>query len=479
MTDLPKRLVQTLQRRRRAAETWPRRGIPGGPMDVAIHLPGGVPSTVADDLCTTLDEQLHVMLSALGIDRTPTITTSAAPAGATHATVSIDQRPVAHLGPDELRPEDPSEVSASHHVVSRVQRRLPLLGGCGIAPRSTAAYLMLVGCRITPDTPVDRLYVEDAEQRISDRSDEHIVLWVAVETMRPGAGADAASVYADAAAVAELRDAEFERSGVIYPDIRVELTDAPPGVVRLQLNDVRLPERNLGNDAGWADVVAHVRRELASRRHWFVRMHHIVRHLTQDLRYVLPELVAVSEENYPLAQIAACMRELVQSGRRMRNIARILWLLLEAGGPPAGRDILRISEAPLLPKVRRRAEAAVAADDPIVQAIRVRKLAAEEDWQHGNHRPLQHPVRLAADIEDRLLASNDIEALARAEWAAVRALSTKPEARYVVTRSVHALAPVRAALQAVERVPRVVASHELPPDSNVAAVPILSDPELS
>jgi hypothetical protein len=39
------------------------------------------------------------------------------------------------------------------------------------------------------------------------------------------------------------------------------------------------------------------------------------------------------------------------------------------------------------------------------------------------------------------------------------------------------LAPVHAALQALERVPEVVTSHELPPDADVSAFPVLRDPE--
>jgi hypothetical protein len=36
---------------------------------------------------------------------------------------------------------------------------------------------------------------------------------------------------------------------------------------------------------------------------------------------------------------------------------------------------------------------------------------------------------------------------------------------------------VRDALEAVENVPRVRASHELPPDADVKALPVLTDPE--
>ena len=86
-------------------------------------------------------------------------------------------------------------------------------------------------------------------------------------------------------------------------------------------------------------------------------------------------------------------------------------------------------------------------------------------------------MRLNPDIEKRLLAKDGLAALAGAEWAAVRAFARAPEAEHVVTRTVGALGPVRAALQAVENVPRVISSHELPPDADLSALTILTDPE--
>ena len=249
-------------------------------------------------------------------------------------------------------------------------------------------------------------------------------------------------------------------------------TDQRPGTVRLRLNDVTLPARHLGDDATWLDVVDYLGTELAARRHWFVRMRNVALVMDRDLTYVFPDLVAVADANYSRSQTTACLRELVRGGRRMRNIPRILWLMLEAGGSPAGSDILRMSESPLLPKVRHRP---AAESDPILQAVRVRKLGAEEDWRLGNYRAPRNAVRLAIDIEERLVAASGAEDLAQAEWAAVRALSAAPEAQHVVTRTVEALDPVRDAVQAVENVPRVVASHELPPDADLAALPVLAD----
>jgi hypothetical protein len=253
----------------------------------------------------------------------------------------------------------------------------------------------------------------------------------------------------------------------------VVLIDDRPGSVRLRLNDVTLPVHQLGAEAGWTDVVRHLGAELAGRRHWFVRMRDVARVLDDDLVYVFPDLLAVAEANYSRAQVTACMRELVRCGRRMRNLPRILWLLVEAGGSPAGSDIVRLAESPLLPKTRHQPPAG---RDPLLQAVRVRKIAAEEDWRLGTYRARRHAIRLAPQIEERLVTDGAPAALARAEWAAVRAVATAPGAERVITRTVEALGPVRDALQAIEKAPRVVTSHELPPDADVGAYPVVTDP---
>ena len=138
-----------------------------------------------------------------------------------------------------------------------------MLAGPGVAARSTAAYIMTLGCRVPDGTAIDAFDADAAEQLIDTRTDEEIVLEVAAPTMRRVGGADRAMV--------EFREAEFRKQGVVYPDVRVVLTDDRPGSVRLRLNDVTLPVRQLGADAGWADVVRYVGAELASRRYWFVR----------------------------------------------------------------------------------------------------------------------------------------------------------------------------------------------------------------
>lgn len=439
--------------------------MPDEPVRVGIRLPDQLYAACADSLTGSLRAQLSALLAEFSLEQALEVTAQTAGGNSTAASVTIDGRPVAYLWTEQLGPEHATE-QLLNSVMSRILGRLPLLAGPDVAARSTAAYLMTLGCRVPDGAAVHAFDADDAEQLIDARTDEEIVLRVAAATMRRVGGADRA--------MAQFRETEFRKQGVVYPDARVVLTDDAPGSVQLRLNDVTLPVRHLGADAGWADVVRYMGTELASRRHWFVRLRDVADLMDEELVYAYPDLVAVAKANYSPPQVTACMRELVRSSKRMRNLPRILWLLIDAGGSPAGQDILRLSESPLLAKARHRPSAEA---DPIVQAVRVRKLAAEEAWRLGNYRLPKHAVRLAPDIEDGLIAGDSPEALARAEWAAVRAFATAPDAERVITRTVEALGPVRRVLQAVENVPHVRASHELPPDVDIDALPVLADPE--
>lgn len=465
MSEVARRVLDSVQRRLAPAPQQPTGpGTAEQPLRVDVRLPGPALDAHADDLAVALREHLSALLRELRLRRDLEVTTRPAAPGSTAAAVSVEQRPVAHLPADHLQPGVATETLAQE-IVRRTLRRLPLLAGSRVGATSTAAYLMSLGCR-PGDASGSYFDVDTAERLLDDRGDEAVVLEVAASTLRRVQAGDARAMVA-------FREAEFHTSGMVYPDVRVVPTDGPPGSVRLRLNDVTLPERRLDPDAGWTAVVGHVREELSCRRHWFVRTRDVARVLDEDLLHIFPDLVAVTEANYSRARVTACLRELVRSGRRIRNLPGIMWLLIEAGGASAGPDVLRMSESPLLPKARYRPPAP---GDPILQAVRVRKLAAEEDWRLGVRGTPQHAVRLDADIEQRLAGECGPVARARAEWAAVRALATAPGPQRVVTRTVDAVGPVRDALQAIRDVGRVMASHELPPDADVDALPVLTDP---
>jgi hypothetical protein len=462
MTEIAKRVLGTLHKLASAPEPeTPSAAEPS--LAVEILLPDQLHAAFADGPVGALHQQLNGLLAELDLDRAAAITTG--PTGSDTAAVSIDRRPLAYFAAGEL-PQPESADLLCDAILNRILRRLPLLAGPAIAPRSTAAYLLALGCRVPAKAAADTFDVDTAERLINDRRDEKIVIGVPACTMRH-------ANQAGTRAFAEFRDTEFRKYGVIYPDARVVLTDDDHGAISLRLNDVTLPTRRLGADAGWVEVVDYVRTESTARRHWFVRTDQVTRAIEQDLCYVFPDLVEIAQANYSREQITAGLRELLRSGRRARNLPRILWLLIESGGPAAGEDIVHMSESPLLPKARHQP---TAERDPVVQAVRIRKIAAEEDWRLGNYREPRHAVRLDPEIEERLVAAGDPDVRAHAEWAAVRAVAGAPETEHVVTRTVAALSGVRDALQAINSVPRVMTSHELPPDVDIGTLAVLADP---
>jgi hypothetical protein len=463
MTRLAKRVRAAAPRHPEPA--LPAIGPPAEPVTVGIRLPRELLAACADDLAASVHEHVSSLLGELGVDRAVEVAAGQAPRGSTVSTVSIDRRPVAHLRGHSLRAGD-TVSTLCDAIVDRTLRRLPLLVGPAAGDRSSLAYLADLGCRMPGDARGEAVGLEAAERLIDARSGEEIVLEVAAPTLRRvESGGHRVLV--------DFREIEYRKRGVAYPDVRVVPTDGAPGSVRIRLNDVTLPVRQLGESADWPAVVRHLGDELSHHRHWFVRMRDVSRLMDSDLAYLYPDLVAVVEANYSRPLVTACMRELVRSGRRMRNFPRIMWLLLEQSSSPAGRDVLRLSESPLQPKTRHRPRAE---RDPVQLAARVRKLAAEESWRLGNYRPPRDAVRLDAAIEDRLALRDEPGALASAEWAAVRAFESAGGAQRVVTRTIEAIAPVRDALQAADEAPRVMASQEMPPDADLSALRVLADP---
>jgi hypothetical protein len=394
MNELTKRIRGG--RRERGGHPGP--AVSAKPLRVEITLPGQLHSTCAAVIEVALNRRLKTMLSELGLRRDLQIAVKDATDGVTLVNASLDDRPVALLACVPPAGEEPA-ADILRGVMTGILRRLTLLAGADVAERSDQAYLTTIGCCAPAGTTADSLDVDTAEGLINRRTDEAIRIEVAAATIRR---VDPRGVRAMIA----LRENEFRKRGLVYPDVRVDLTDRPPGSIRLRFNDVTLPASQLGEDAGWSDVIQYLGRELAVRRHWFVRMRDVSSIMTEDLALFAPDLVAVSDSNYSLEQTTACLRELGRSVWRTRNLSRILWLLLEQGGSPAGPDVLRLDESPLLTRTRHRQPAE---RDPMVMAVRVRKLVAEERWRLGTYSAPRHPVRLSPDIEQRLVDGDQRE----------------------------------------------------------------------
>lgn len=458
MTDLTKRLAQALPMPHPFTSAHP--GEPDDrPLAVELALPKTVPAKARDALATSIETGLRGLASQLGADGEIEISTrDADPGGRDVAGLSVEGRPAAVFSSAGIEKGGADEYA--DRVVHRVLGRLPLLLGPSLDD-TNAAYIAELGRAGDEMLRVPGRDAELAEAMIDLAEELPIVLEVSAETLRR-------VDESGGSAVADLRRDEFRLHGTHLPDVVVVRTDEPAGVVQLRLNDVWLPAAKLGEQAGWREVVDHLRREIAQRRHWFLQVSHVTASIDSDLQYLFPDLVQIAEANYSPPLVTACLRELIRGGGPVRNLPRILWLLLEQGASRAGPDALRLAESPLLPKARLRYETE---RDPVVLATRVRKIAIEEAWRLGRYVAPAAPVRLPDELETALLDAAGSAALGESEWTVIHALETVPDARTVVTHRVEAIAPVRSALQALALPPRVVAAHELPPDADLAEIP--------
>lgn len=406
------------------------------------------------EVLRVLSRDLDLLCGELGVRSAPEVAMVMAPAGYPHVEISLAGRPVALIAASR-DPARPSASKLGQRALAGFRRRLPLLLNPDLQA-GVAAHLIAVGCSVSdaPDAPNPD--ISEAETLIEQRASPEIGIAVAVETMRR---VDEQSRQA----VVRLREAEFRTHGVRYPDIRVELTDADPGTVAVRFNDVTLPAATLGPDADWAAVVAHLDRQLALHRDWFVRRGHVDRLLTDDLEAIYPELVAATRRAFSTEDITACLRELVRSGRRVRNVPRIMELMLEVGDVHGGSDVLRLSERPLTPRGNYHRGAS---RDPVVVAARLRKIAIEERWRLGGFSIPANTRLLDRRLEEDLLTSAE-----GAEWTIVRAVASDPRAGRIVTHTIEAIGPVRDALRALDRPAKVMACQELPPDVDLDRLP--------
>jgi hypothetical protein len=253
----------------------------------------------------------------------------------------------------------------------------------------------------------------------------------------------------------KTREEIYFQTGVHFPDVNLKIADLPPGMVNVEFNQVRLPEVRIHADADWRDVVHVLNDLLRAHIQWFLRTEDVeaARSVLSD---TLPDLIWLSRYFFEAPLLTACLRSLVRNGDRMRNLPRILWLLLEAGATKAGEDCVRLGSAQLRssnsgPDVQR---------DPDILAA----------WQVDAPTGGSPIVRLPPELETALIEPADAAALAEAEWRAVRIIGSIGGPSRVVTHSMDTLRPVRDALLALPHPPQVMASLEFPPDTQLPPV---------
>ena len=278
--------------------------------------------------------------------------------------------------------------------------------------------------------------------------------------------------------VSRLRHQNLFEYGLAFPDLRLRPTTADD-IVRLRLNDLRVPLHGLGPDSAWSDVVEALVGSLRLRTHWFLRQRDVESSLN-DLGYLMPDLVQSCLDSYPLSTVTAVLREIARSSRSIRNLGRLVWLLLDVGGSEAeaGADRFAFTETPRHPRRRRRLDQEAVdarADDPVVLTALVRKALNEEYWRIGASRAPNEAGRLSADTEELLVAASggaDLAALADAEWRALSEVSELGHPTLLVVRAAAAIPPVASCAQALPNPPRVLSSQELPPDVDLATIPV-------
>ena len=408
---------------------------------MTVTLPAG--TTGVADRHRELETLLRSLAGRLGAERLPAVTVRT---GDDHAaTVDVDGRPLAvgltTAGGDFDFAED---------LAARLLRRPGLLCGQPGPPATVAAYLADLGLRPGRADQPGASVPDRAEAAVDSIAPDEIVLEAPAAVLRQ-IGRDECGL------VPKLRHRVLTGFGVHLPDIRLVPAPSTEPVLRIQVHDLVVPVRLTGAGAGWAEVVNGLSRTIRPRIHWFLRRRDVVAAL-DDLGYLMPDLVQSGTERYGTGTLTAVLREVVRHGGSIRNLGRIILLLLDLGGPAPGSDRLALTEQPRSPM-----------SDSVVLAALLRKARAEEAWRIGTPRPPERAGRLHEQTETALTGRS---APASTQWAALAEIAGLGTPELVVTRSVQALPAVGWCLQALPHPPRVVASLELPPDADPGRLPV-------
>ncbi|GAA4605127.1 hypothetical protein BJY16_005262 [Actinoplanes octamycinicus] len=326
---------------------------------------------------------------------------------------------------------------------SRQVARDALCYGLDNGIRLNAGELRRLIARSTPEENAATL----GERLVDALAPREIVVHASAATAREltAAGAD----------LTPLRQDLFRRTGLEFPDVRLQFAELPPGRVRLRLNDVTVGEPDLPQSAGWDALTDLLRRELYEHRAWFVRTSEVKESLI-TVGDIVPDMVELIEDCYPLETVSACLRILSADTEAMRNLPRLLWLMLEAGSSTADPDVVRLAETPLLSRPARRH-----LGDPEILAAEIRQRLDEDKWRLGSDTDRPRLIRLPARLEEQLSHSGGRGAAGRTARTFLRQVGTGPAV--VVTRTAAAVGPARAMLAATPAAPAVKWVNEIPP----------------
>jgi hypothetical protein len=450
-------------------------------MAVEARIPAGVAPSVITHLEDGLRATVAMRAAELGIDREMAVEVVPNEAQANTAAVSAAGRPLAvriasasseygeAWADDVIRAVDQALLRRLSFLLDApsTQRRAALLQERFSDDRrelfhAIPGYLLDNGVALEdPGLPDDTLAADLCESAaeigeliIEHHSPHEICLEVSETTLR--------RVQAeDAGALVKARESLYAETGLQFPDVHMTPTDAPPDIVGIKLNNVRLPACHFGTAPSWNAIVGALRRSLRRHASWFVRIADVAESRNR-LADVLYDLISLTRPIYPDPLLAACLRSLLANGDSTRNLPRLLWLLLEADTITIGADRVMLAESPHLssPGVT-----PVVQHDPELLASALRKQVAEEAWRVGATYWDVPCVQLPIEVENALTEATELDSLAEAERRAVAAVRTVDSPFQVATHSARALRPVRYALLALPMPPHVVAAQELPPDA--------------
>ncbi|MGW4060843.1 hypothetical protein ACWEGE_21340 [Amycolatopsis sp. NPDC004747] len=258
----------------------------------------------------------------------------------------------------------------------------------------------------------------------------------------------------------DFRIAAHDECGARFPDLVITSHDVAPDEVRIRLNDVLVPRSTTGDPATFSDVVAASAPSLTEHAAWLLRMDDVEAQRS-ELDAAIPELGRLSRTQVPTWLLCACLRSLLANADSVRNLPRIVWLLLEFEVPRDGADEV------VLPKPA--TEGLAGTTDPEALASTVRRLIAYEAWAGGESLDDDAMTSVPIEWEAALVNAGD-DLLGPAEWQIARAAFAADRPATVVAHTVAAIGPLRQALRALPEPPRVIASQELPPASPLPPV---------
>lgn len=142
----------------------------------------------------------------------------------------------------------------------------------------------------------------------------------------------------------ELRERLFNDLGVAFPDIEVRTDCAvPERALVVRLNHVRHAARPLPDGACMADIAAVLEGRLRAHPSWFVSLAEVHRTI-EEMKLALPDLVSSVLDRYSEPQLCLFGRTFVAERLPVRNVARLMILLLDVPPPVAGHDLVRLAE---------------------------------------------------------------------------------------------------------------------------------------